>query len=176
MTVMSAAALSAKEPNPTLSIDIRCALWRDAPFDVDALCRKAATEAFAFAEDMSGKTEISLVLADDSFVGDLNKTWRHVDAPTNVLAFPCADDEPAAGRERLLGDVVVAFQITQREAAAKQIPLEHHLAHLIVHGVLHLLGYDHLDDSEAETMEALEVEALSRLGIGNPYAETVSNG
>ena len=115
--------------------------------------------------------------ADDAFVRELNRTWRNMDVPTNVLAFPCSsgDERAGVGAERLLGDVIVAFQTTQREAVELHLPLEHHFAHLIIHGVLHLLGYDHIIDSDAVIMEKLEVEALARLGIGDPYAEDATN-
>ena len=80
------------------------------------------------------------------------------------------------GAKRLLGDVIVAFQTTQREAVELHLPLEHHFAHLIIHGVLHLLGYDHMEEGDAAIMEKLEVEALARLGIGNPYEEDALDG
>jgi len=115
--------------------------------------------------------EVSLVLADDGFVQGLNRSWRNQDSPTNVLAFPCdeaAAERPAGG---LLGDVVVAYQTAAREAREEAIPLDHHLAHLIVHGVLHLLGFDHVLDSDAERMERLEAAALARLGIADPYGD-----
>ena len=166
-----AAALSSTPANPEISIDVRDACWGDAKFDVTALCRSAAVEAIASAEEASGDVEISIVLADDAFVRELNRTWRNMDVPTNVLAFPSSggDGILGAGAERLLGDVIVAFQTTQREAVELQLPLEHHFAHLIIHGILHLFGYDHIDDGDAAIMEKLEIEALARLGIGSPY-------
>jgi probable rRNA maturation factor len=166
-----AAALPSLPTKPEISIDVRDAIWGSVSFDVTGLCRTAAVEAVASAEKTSGEVEISVVLADDDFVRELNKTWRNKDMPTNVLAFPCSagDDYLGAGAERLLGDVIVAFQTAQREADEMKLPLEHHFAHLIVHGVLHLCGYDHMDDGDAAKMEELEVEALARLGIGDPY-------
>jgi probable rRNA maturation factor len=172
-----AAALSSIEVKPEISIDVRDAIWGDVKFDVTALCRAAATEAIAPEEDISGEVEISVVLADDAFVRELNRTWRHMDMPTNVLAFPFSggDESAGIGTERLLGDVIVAFQTTRREAGELNLPLEHHFAHLIIHGVLHLLGYDHIDDGDAAIMEKLEIEALARLGMGNPYEENANN-
>jgi len=172
-----AAALSSIPVKPEISIDVRDAFWGDVNFDVTRLCRTAAAEAIASAQETSGEVEISVVLADDAFVRELNRTWRNMDVPTNVLAFPCSsgDERAGVGAERLLGDVIVAFQTTQREAVELHLPLEHHFAHLIIHGVLHLLGYDHIIDSDAVTMEKLEVEALARLGIGDPYAEDATN-
>lgn len=168
-----AAALSSMPVKPEIYIDVREAFWGDLKFDATGLCRTAAAEAIASAQDISGAVEISVVLADDAFVRELNRTWRNTDAPTNVLAFPCSggDESAGIGAERLLGDVIVAFQTTQREADELHLPLEHHFAHLIIHGVLHLLGYDHIDDGDAALMEKLEIATLARLGVGNPYEE-----
>lgn len=172
------AALSCAPMKPDIDIDVRAAFWGNLSFDVTELCRAAATEAVSTASEASNELEISIVLADDAFVQELNRNWRNIDAPTNVLAFPCSGDDESdpVGAERLLGDVVVAFETARREAAALPLPLEHHFAHLIIHGVLHLLGYDHIDDGDAVIMEKLEVKALARLGIGNPYEEYASDG
>ena len=170
-----AAELSSKQIKPVISIDVRGVFWSDLNFDVTGLCGMAAMEAITSAQEKSGDVEISVVLADDAFVRQLNKTWRDMDEPTNVLAFPCSDGDEVPGAERLLGDVVVAFQTMQREAVEMYLPLESHFAHLIVHGVLHLLGYDHMDEGDAVIMENLEVEALARLGIGNPYEDNIAN-
>jgi probable rRNA maturation factor len=174
----SAATLLANQVKPYISIDVRGAFWRGVNFDVKRLCRAAAAEAMASVPETSGEVEISVVLADDAFVRELNKTWRNIDAPTNVLAFPCSDGEESAGvgAERLLGDVIVAFQTTEREAMELNLSFEHHFTHLMIHGVLHLLGYDHIDDDEAAIMEKLEVEALAKLGIENPYGEAAPDG
>lgn len=169
----SPAAQTSLPGEPEICIDIRSAGWNDAAFDVDDLCRRAAAAAVAAARQAEAAAEISIVLADDAFVRELNKAWRHVDAPTNVLAFPCsaAGDPAIDGGERLLGDVVMAFETARVEADRMGLPLRNHVAHLIVHGVLHLLGYDHETDAEAAAMEQLEVEALAGLGIANPYEE-----
>ena len=101
----------------------------------------------------------------------LNDQYRNKNRPTNVLSFP-ADDEALPGMPRLLGDVVLAFETIQQEAAAQDKSLAAHFQHLCVHGTLHLLGYDHEDETEAAAMEALEIGILSALGIDNPYATT----
>jgi probable rRNA maturation factor len=105
----------------------------------------------------------------------LNRRWRGTDAPTNVLAFPAADPTVATplGAPLLLGDVVLAFETTHREAAEQEKPLAAHLRHLVVHGVLHLLGYDHVDDADATTMEEREIAILAELGVPNPYRDTM---
>lgn len=108
------------------------------------------------------ETELSVVLADDGFVQNLNRDYRDKDKPTNVLSFP--QDSP------MLGDVVLAYETVKREAEEQDKAFEDHVAHLLVHGVLHLLGYDHENDEDAEEMEALEVEILNGLVIANPYA------
>jgi len=120
--------------------------------------------------------ELGIVLTDDARIRELNARWRGFDKPTNVLSFP-SDLDPASlpvGAPWLLGDVVVALETVGREAAEAGRSLSAHLTHLLVHGVLHLLGYDHEIEAEAVRMEALEIELLARLNITNPYAETLS--
>lgn len=119
--------------------------------------------------------EVSIRLTDDAEVQALNRDYRGKDKPTNVLSFPQYAPEDiaglavASGHEILLGDIVVALETCAREAAGKGISLADHTAHLVIHGTLHLLGHDHLDDATAEAMEALEVKALASMGIANPY-------
>jgi probable rRNA maturation factor len=133
----------------------------------------AGADADALPTVPADHLEISLVLADDAMVRDLNGRYRGQDKPTNVLSFATLDDEddisPADG-PLMLGDVIVAFETTAREAASEGKSLAAHLSHLVVHGVLHLLGYDHQDDAEAEEMEAAERSILAGLGIADPYA------
>lgn len=114
--------------------------------------------------------ELSLVLTDDARIRLLNRDWRGIDKPTNVLSFPAADDDDEDPGP-LLGDVVVAYETTAREAADEGKRFDDHVAHLLVHGLLHLFGFDHEDDEEAEEMEALESEILAGLGIADPWAE-----
>jgi probable rRNA maturation factor len=115
---------------------------------------------------------VSIVLTDDAEQRRLNRTWRGADAPTNVLAFPLAGAAPP-GAPVLLGDVVLAFETVAREAAEQKKPLADHLRHLVVHGVLHLLGFDHRTDTEAAIMEARETEILAGLGVPDPYGDTI---
>jgi len=140
---------------------------------------EAAVAASAFPELAScGRhVELSVRLAGDEEVKALNARWRGKDKPTNVLSFPQLGREEIeavgpVGPELLLGDVVLARGVCEREALEKAIPIEDHAAHLIVHGTLHLLGYDHQEDEAAAEMESLEVSALARLGIANPYQES----
>lgn len=141
-------------------------------------CR-AALAASAFAYLIEGGTiiSVSVVFADDAMVHDLNARFRGKDQPTNVLSFPMvqADLLPIMASENngelLLGDIILAHGVCTRESADKGIALADHAAHLVVHGMLHLLGHDHLDDPTAEAMEALEIKALASLGLADPYGD-----
>jgi probable rRNA maturation factor len=114
------------------------------------------------------------MLTDDAGIRTLNNNWRGIDKPTNVLSFPALPPTGPEGPDdppRMLGDIAIAYETTRREADDEQKPFEHHLSHLAVHGYLHLLGYDHENDADAETMESLETEILAQLGIPDPYAD-----
>ena len=155
----------------TLTIDIAepCALWRERLPEVERLCDEAARAALARVDGVPRSAELSIVLGDDALVQALNRQWRGQDKPTNVLSFPVAAMTSPRGAPRLLGDVVVAFETLGAEAAAQGKPLAHHLRHLVVHGVLHLMGFDHEAAGEAARMEALEVAVLAGLGVPDPY-------
>jgi len=112
------------------------------------------------------------VLSDDSAVQALNRDWRGKNAPTNVLSFPAAAPGKARAASPYIGDIVIAYRTVEREAVAEGKPFNHHLAHLTVHGFLHLLGYDHENDRDAKKMELLERKILKRLAIPDPYAPT----
>ena len=149
--------------------------WKDELPDVAKLVKKAAAEAWKNGnkgelEIPVKQAEVSVLLTDDDTVHALNRDYRNVDRPTNVLSFAALDDESEPVVDpMLLGDIAVAFETTKREAAEQGCSFADHLFHLIVHGMLHLIGYDHIEDREAEEMEALEVEILADNGIGNPY-------
>lgn len=115
-------------------------------------------------------SELSLVFTDDADIRGINDKWRHIDKPTNVLSFPALDMVPGQQPGPILGDIVIARETVQREAAEEHKKFDDHLAHLIVHGLLHLTGYDHQNDEEAEQMEELERKILGSLGISDPYA------
>ena len=162
--------------NVMIEVAIPCARWRRAVAKPAALARAAAVTALEQAGYPRGSrapAELSLVLADDATVRTLNARWRGKDAPTNVLAF--AIDEAgvvsagALATPLLLGDVVLAFETVAAEARQQGKSLADHLRHLVVHGVLHLLGYDHIVPGEARRMEALEIRILARLGVADPY-------
>jgi probable rRNA maturation factor len=113
--------------------------------------------------------ELSLVFTDDRSIREINAEWRHQDKPTNVLSFPAFPVAPGTMPGPMLGDVIVAYETLKREAEELEKPFEEHLTHLLVHGFLHLFGYDHIEDDEAERMEGLETRILARLGLSDPY-------
>jgi probable rRNA maturation factor len=142
--------------------------WDEARID-DAMLRRAAQAAAAEAPALpAGDYELTILLTDDEEMRALNRTWRDKDAPTNVLSFPASDTLSGPG---LLGDIALAYETIREEARDRDIALTDHVAHLVVHGVLHLLGFDHADDRQAERMETLERKALASLGIADPYAD-----
>jgi len=147
-------------------------LWSAAPFAAPAAERAVATAVEAAGIAIQDGAELSVVLTDDMHIRRLNAAWRGRDQPTNVLSFPAVTPE-AASSSPLLGDVVLAFETLEREAAGQGISLESHYVHLLVHGFLHLFGYDHLTQPEAAAMERLETDILRRLGFGDPYAGSV---
>jgi len=161
---------------PSLDIDID-PVWSEAT-DWEAIAAAAAQATAAVAPELAHESMlVSLVLADDDEVHALNRQWRARDKPTNVLSFPmlsrdevlragAADDAPA-----MLGDLILAHGVCRREAAEKGVSEADHASHLIVHGLLHLAGYDHeTGEDQAEEMETLERKALALLGLADPYA------
>ncbi len=168
----------------TLDIDIDSDPEWDSSTRWESLVRSAAEAAIAesaFPQIARShrQIELSIRLTGDSEVQALNAEWRGKDKPTNVLSFPQVDpdrlvDLGNSGPGLILGDLVLARGVCQREAAGNRISLEDHAAHLVVHGTLHLLGYDHQDEQSADEMESLEARALARLSIANPYLETAN--
>ena len=165
----------ADRPRLSIAISIEDPSWSKLAPDAARVLRRAARDALAQAKDDGWKGsrvghEISFVLTDDKRMRALNRTYRGKDKPTNVLSFAALDtDRPKSAMPWLLGDVVFASGVIAREAKAQRKSLDHHLSHLAVHGVLHLLGYDHEQETDAEAMEALEIAALAGMGIANPY-------
>jgi len=148
-----------------IALAMPCAGWKAERPDVAKLARHAARAALRAAGWRPGPAgaELSLMLTDDDEVRRLNARWRRQDKPTNVLSFP-------AGDPVMLGDVVLAFETVAREATEQGKTFGDHVSHLVVHGALHLIGYDHIKAREAATMEALERRVLAGLGIDDPYA------
>ena len=148
--------------NLDISIDDKG--WSAVP-DLKKLARKTLKAALA-DDDVS----LSLLFTSDAKILAINQQWRGKAAATNVLSFPISPETPVpAGEPRPLGDIVLAFGVVSKEALEQKKSVAHHVTHLIVHGALHLLGYGHEDDGEAEAMESLEIAILAGLGIENPY-------
>jgi len=145
--------------------------WR-AALPARTLARQAVAAALAeCGVKLARGAEMCIHLVNDEEIRGVNKQWRDKDAPTNVLSFPAVDAAHVA-ESKLLGDVLIALETLEREAAEEGRSLTDHFRHLVVHGFLHLLGYDHIEDDEAEAMEALETRALQRLGVADPYADS----
>jgi probable rRNA maturation factor len=147
--------------------------WQNEPNAETVIQRAIAAAADTVDADV-GEAELAVMLTDDSGIRTLNRNWRGVDKPTNVLSFPAL--QPTGARRddeapRMLGDIAIAYETMRKEADDERKPFDHHLSHLAVHGFLHLIGYDHETDDDAEAMEALEREILGQLGIPDPYAE-----
>ncbi|HSV30330.1 MAG TPA: rRNA maturation RNase YbeY [Candidatus Omnitrophota bacterium] len=163
---------------PVIDMSVECAAWTEALPGAQDLVRRCVVASLDGAELPDGPVEVSVVLTDDDAVQALNRDWRGKDKPTNVLSFAALDDEDAPlpeGAPLLLGDVVLAYQTCAAEAVDQGKTLADHMAHLVVHGVLHLLGYDHEEsEEEAEEMEAEETAILAGLGIADPYAQPPS--
>lgn len=153
----------------SVQVGVRCKAWLDERPDAPILATRAAEAALVEAAG-PGCFIVDVTLTDDREQQDLNRAYRAVDKPTNILAFPQGAPEVADGQLTvLLGDVVLAFETVRREAAEQQKPFADHLCHLVVHGVLHLLGFDHDAAGEAAAMEAREVKILAGLGVPDPY-------
>jgi probable rRNA maturation factor len=160
----------ASERSVTVDIAEPSAVWRAALPRRRAICRAAALAALAAVPPGRARAvELSIVLGDDALLRRLNRQWRGKDKPTNVLAFPADDGTSRPGAPLLLGDVILAFGTVAGEAAAQGKTLAAHLSHLVVHGVLHLLGFDHEKATAATCMEALEAAVLGGIGIADPY-------
>ncbi len=154
-----------------INLDVDEDVWGPAA-DWEALVRQAAEAALAIAPAAPRSGSVDILLADDATVADLNGRFRQKPCATNVLSFPAAALPGLPPHEvRPLGDIVLAAGVVRREAAEKRRPLAHHVSHLVVHGMLHLIGHRHETDAEAEALAALEVAALKRLDIGDPYAD-----
>ena len=147
--------------------------WQSEP-DAETVIQRAVAAAAESVDEDVAEAEVAVMLTDDAGIRTLNSNWRGIDKPTNVLSFPAL--QPTGARKpgdapRMLGDIAIAYQTMRREADEEQKPFDHHLSHLAVHGFLHLIGYDHETEADAEEMEALETEILAHLGIPDPYAD-----
>ena len=182
-------------PRISIAVTVLTPAWRDSLPEVEPLARRVAraaltaVEAAAVDAAPAREAEVGLVLADDATLGRLNRRYRGIEGPTNVLSFavsegaPC-ESSPSEGSSSegsapesngplLLGDVVLAYETVRREAAEQGKRFCDHLCHLVVHGVLHLLGHEHASEAQATAMERLEIAALAGLGVSDPYVLAV---
>jgi probable rRNA maturation factor len=171
------AAAMAQLALPITEVLVVADCWQTEP-DAETVIHRAVAAAAeivnAGLKADFGEAELAVMLTDDAGIRTLNLNWRGVDKPTNVLSFPALPPTGSGGPDdapRMLGDIAIAYETTRKEADDEEKPFDHHLSHLAVHGFLHLIGYDHEQDDDAEAMETLEQEILAQLGIPDPYAD-----
>lgn len=157
---------------PETDVLVTADCWHTAT-SAEAVVMRAIAAAAAAVPMETSDAELAVMLTDDEGIRTLNKNWRGIDKPTNVLSFPALQPERKLPDDppRMLGDIAIAYQTTQREAAADEKTFDHHLSHLAIHGFLHLVGYDHVTDAGAQEMESIERDILKGLGIPDPYAD-----
>ena len=157
------AAQDLRTSAPVIDIQRQSPLWQAQP-----LAEQTVREAIAAAATLAAADgEVSILLTDDAIIQKLNRDWRGIDRPTNVLSFPA----PKGASGGMLGDIVIAYETLARECDEEDCVFLHHLAHLSVHGFLHLAGYDHETDSQADEMESLESKIMTRLQLPDPYLD-----
>ena len=156
---------------PLVDIEVEDERWLDALPDAHAVIARAIAAALTAAK-VRDQADVVVLLCDDAEMRELNKEYRHKDKATNVLSFPAPKSMRVKGVLEHLGDIALGYETCLREAEEQGKSLKNHVLHLSVHGALHLLGYDHQDDAEAEAMEAFERTILAGLGVADPYAQT----
>jgi probable rRNA maturation factor len=157
---------------PDTDVLVVADVWSAEP-DAETIIQRAIATAAGMLDGCDGASELAVMLTDDAGIRTLNANWRGIDKPTNVLSFPAL--APTAAPQpgdppRMLGDIAIAYQTMRREANEEAKSFADHLSHLAIHGYLHLVGYDHENDADAEAMEQLERDILAALGIADPYA------
>ena len=145
-------------------------LWDEFP-DAEAIAERALQIAGQkLSDQFRDGAELSILLSDDDHIRSVNQEWRGIDKPTNVLSFPAVDVNKIS-KAPFLGDIIIAYETVKREAESESKAFADHFTHLVIHGFLHLLGYDHIEESDAEKMESLEVDLLAELNIPDPYQD-----
>jgi len=173
---MKNSPLGSTQSGPAVDILIESEAWRMLPEAEDIVRRAIAFAATSKAAICRRKSELAVLLCDDETIESLNTRWRGQEKPTNVLSFPAPPPRGDMPCEKVpLGDIAIAYETLAREASEQGKPVCDHLSHLVVHGFLHLLGYDHHRGSEADRMERLERDILARIGIADPYAAGNAN-
>lgn len=151
-----------------MDLRVECTQWQTLP-DLETVCQRAF-EAGLTEHGYKADAQLDVVLGDDALLADLNAQWRGKTGPTDVLSFPAT-----AQPNSFLGDIAIAYGVASSDAKTGGKTLPAHLSHLLIHGLLHLLGHDHIEDEDAKRMEHLERAALARLGIDDPYSRIVPN-
>ena len=157
--------------NPAIDISVNGGEWAGSEVLAAIASRAVAAAVDTAGLSMTSDAELSLVFTDDTEMRAINRQWRGIDKPTNVLSFPGSEAEPGGSAGPFLGDIVLAYQTVAGEARLDGKAFDSHLAHLVIHGFLHLFGYDHENEDDAAIMEELERRALASLGIADPYAD-----
>lgn len=161
--------IMAENKLPEIDFTIDAGNWPDEPLLLQKVYRAIGAAISAADLRYADSAELSILLTNDAGVQKLNLQWRNIDKPTNVLSFPADDIEVGERAGMFLGDIVMGWDTLAREAKDEGISFDDHFSHLVVHGFLHLFGYDHQNDADAEIMEQIEREALAKLGIADPY-------
>lgn len=168
--------MAASKPRLDIQLGVEAGSWPEEA-DLETFASRVLEHAAAHLAEKAGQPfakqpiEISLVFTNDEEIRTVNREWRGQDKPTNVLSFPAFPLEPGGQSGPMLGDIVLAEETLRREALDLGIAFDDHLTHLLVHGFLHLFGYDHMTDEEAAVMEGLETRILAELGLADPYRE-----
>jgi len=153
-----------------IDIAIEDEIWHAAIQDIEKMTQDIISETIKHDKINAQAIEVSVLLTNDAQIQELNKTYRQKDKPTNVLSFPQTDKNEVDSPFLMLGDIVIAFDTIHREAEEQDKKLSDHYTHMLVHGCLHLLHYDHLNEEEAQQMETAEIKTLNKFGVKNPYS------
>lgn len=155
---------------PEIDITIDLDKWPNEEQLTHLIAKSVESVAIVAELKWPNGAELSLLFTDDAKMSGINAEWRDKNQPTNVLSFPGSDIEIGEQSDFMIGDLVFAYETVSREAIEQEKRFDDHLVHLIIHGFLHLFGYDHIEDEEAEQMEAIEIASLTKIGINDPYA------
>ncbi len=159
------------QETPAVDLTHQAGDW-DGLSSIDGLVSSAVSITVTTANlQIPDGAELSIVLSDNQYVQELNNLWRSIDKPTNVLSFPTREILPGEVPDVLLGDIIIAHETVEQEAMQLGKPFNDHFIHLVVHGLLHIFGYDHINDKDAEIMENVERQCLAAMGLPDPYGE-----
>ncbi len=158
-------------PLATIDLTLQAGNWVNRSANEKLVSTAVATAVKIANLPIPDEAELSVVLSDNQHVRELNRQWRNIDKPTNVLSFPTTEIQPGEVPDVLLGDIIIAHETVEQEVLQMGKPFNDHFVHLVVHGLLHIFGYDHNNDKNAEIMENIERQCLEALGLPDPYCE-----